>query len=570
MRFIFIVICLFSILINALGLVGPFFMLQVYDRVIPSGSVETLIALALIVFSLYYLYGFLDIVRGRLFVRLGSIVEQSLSKQVFAAIAGLPLREKMDGDVLRPSRELDQIKTFLSGTALGTLFDLPWLPVYLAICFFIDPLIGLLALGAIILLFVLNLIAVVKTNKLTGTAMETTARRNSVGEAVSRNSEMLTAMGMGDQAGKLWSDAGNQAGIITERLSDITGFYGGASKVVRHTVQSAALGIGAYLVIQGHLTGGAIIAGSIIVARTVAPVDQLIAQWRGMLSAHQSWKRLKLLIAEFPEETQRTELPRPKHEFAVEGIHVTIPGQTLPTISNVSFRTDAGTVIGVIGPSGSGKSTLVRALTGVLPLRRGKVTLDGASLDQWSASDRGNYIGYMPQVSQFLPGTIAANISRFGENNDDNAVVEAAKAAGAHDMIVALANGYDTLVGQQGAGLSAGQSQRISLARAFYGNPFLIVLDEPNSNLDRDGEQALATAIEGVRNRGGIVIVVAHRENILSVTDKLLVIEKGFAKGFGPRKAILTALEKQKTRAKVRPHPGPALAVIENEDESDD
>ncbi|MEP2980977.1 MAG: type I secretion system permease/ATPase [Lentilitoribacter sp.] len=570
MRFIFIVICLFSIFINILGLVGPFFMLQVYDRVIPSGSVETLVALAIIVFCLYYLYGFLDVVRGRLFVRLGSIVEQSLSKQVFAAIAGLPLREKMDGDVLRPSRELDQIKTFLSGAALGTLFDLPWLPVYMAICFFIDPLIGLLALGAIILLFVLNLIAVVKTNKLTRTAMEATARRNSVGEAVSRNAEMLTAMGMGDQAGKLWSNAGNQAGLITERLSDITGFYGGASKVVRHTVQSAALGIGAYLVIQGHLTGGAIIAGSIIVARTVAPVDQLIAQWRGMLSAHQSWKRLKQLIAKFPEVTTRTKLPTPEHEFSVEGIHVTIPGQTLPTISNVSFRTDAGTVIGVIGPSGSGKSTLVRALTGVLPLRRGKVSLDGASLDQWSASDRGNYIGYMPQVSEFLPGTIAANISRFTENSDDNAVVKAAKAAGAHDMIVALANGYDTLLGQQGAGLSAGQSQRISLARAFYGDPFLIVLDEPNSNLDRDGEQALATAIDGVRNRGGIVIVVAHRENILSVTDKLLVIEKGFAKGFGPRKSILTALEKQKTRAKVRTHPGPALAVIENEDQSDD
>lgn len=570
MRFTFIIICLFSIIINALGLVGPFFMLQIYDRVIPSGSVQTLIALAIIVIALYYLYGFLDIMRGRLFTRLGSIVEQSLSKQVFAAIAGLPLRQKTGNDVLRPSRELDQIKSFISGPALGTLFDLPWLPVYLAICFFIDPLIGLLAVGAIILLLILNLIAVVKTNKLTRKVMEAISRRNTVGESVSRNAEMLAAMGMGNQAGKLWSDAGNEADIITERLSDITGFYGGASKVVRHTVQSAALGVGAYLVIQGQLTGGAIIAGSIIVARTMAPVDQLIAHWRGMLTAHQSWKRLKLLMAEFPEETVRTELPKPEHEFSVEGIHVTIPGQTLPTISNVTFRADAGTVIGVIGPSGSGKSTLVRALTGVLPLLRGKVSLDGASIDQWSANDRGNYIGYMPQMSEFLPGTISANISRFTESSDDNAIIEAAKAAGAHDMIVALPNGYDTLLGQQGAGLSAGQSQRISLARAFFGNPFLIVLDEPNSNLDRDGEQALATAIAGVRDRGGIVIVVAHRENILGVTDKLLVIEKGFAKGYGPRKAILTALEKQKSRAKVRTNPGPALAVIENEDQSND
>lgn len=570
MRFTYIIILLFSIIINALGLVGPLFMLQVYDRVIPSGSIQTLIALAIIVVALYYLYGFLDIMRGRLFTRLGSIVEQSLSKQVFAAIAGLPLRQKTGNDVLRPSRELDQIKSFISGPALGTLFDLPWLPVYLAICFFIDLLIGLLAVGAILLLLMLNLIAFVKTNKLTKKMMEAISRRNTVGESVSHNAEMLAAMGMGSQAGKLWSDAGNEADIIAERLNDITGFYGGASKVVRHTVQSAALGIGAYLVIQGQLTGGAIIAGSIIVARTMAPVDQLIAHWRGMLTAHQSWKQLKLLIAEFPEETVRTELPKPEREFTVEGIHVTIPGQTLPTISNVSFRADAGTVIGVIGPSGSGKSTLVRALTGVLPLFRGKVTLDGASIDQWSSNDRGNYIGYMPQISEFLPGTIGANISRFAESSDDKAIIEAAKAAGAHDMIVALPNGYDTLLGQQGVGLSAGQSQRISLARAFYGNPFLIVLDEPNSNLDRDGEQALATAITGVRDRGGIVIVVAHRENILGVTDNLLVIEKGFAKGYGPRKAILNALEKQKTRAKVRTNPGPALAVIENEDQSDD
>lgn len=564
MRLTFVIICLFSILINALGLAGPFFMLQVYDRVIPSGSVQTLVALAIIIIVLYNLYGFLDIMRGRLFTRVGSIAEQSLSKQVFAAIAGLPLRQKTGNDALRPSRELDQIKSFLSGPALATLFDLPWLPVYLAICFFIDPLIGLLAVGAIILLAGLNIIAVVKTNKLIRKMMEATAQRNNVGESVSRNAEMLAAMGMCDQAGKLWSDAGIEADIIAERLSDISGFYSGISKIIRHTVQSASLGIGAYLVIQGQLSPGAIIAGSIIVARTLAPVEQLITHWRGMIAAHQSWKRLKLLMAEFPEETSRTTLPKPGHELSVEGIHVTIPGQSLPTISNINFRAEAGTVIGVIGPSGSGKSTLVRALTGVLPISRGKVSLDGASLDQWSASDRGNHVGYMPQVSAFLPGTIGANISRFTEVCDDNAIIAAAKAASAHDMIVDLANGYDTLLGDQGAGLSAGQSQRISLARAFFGDPFLIVLDEPNSNLDRDGERALATAITGVRDRGGIVIVVAHRENILDVTDNLLVIEKGFAKGFGPRQSILDALEKQKSRAKVRTDPGPALAVIEN------
>jgi ATP-binding cassette, subfamily C, bacterial PrsD len=334
-----------------------------------------------------------------------------------------------------------------------------------------------------------------------------TAQRNRLGEAAARNAELLTAMGMNRDAVALWKTSGNEASDKARRMADISSFYSGLSKIIRNTVQSASLGLGAYLVINGELSGGSIIAGSIIVARTLAPVEQMIVQWRAMLQAQQAWKRLKASMAEFPEEMPRTTLPAPEKVLSVENLHVAIPGQQKATISNINIRVDAGTVLGVIGPSGSGKSTLVRAITGVWPLLRGRVALDGAGLDQWSAADRGCHIGYMPLMSEFLPGTIAANIARLNPDGNHEAIVKAAKAAGAHELIVNLPNGYDTQLGDNG-GLSAGQRQRVALARALYGDPFLVVLDEPNSNLDGEGEVALSKAIAGVRARGGMPLLL--------------------------------------------------------------
>ncbi len=566
MRRFLISVSIFSMLINILGLTGSFFMLQVYDRVLPSGSIPTLVALALLTMILFSLYGFLDAMRGRVLSRAGALFERSLSSRVFAVITGFPLRYSGGGDVLKPARELDQIRTFLSGPGLAMLFDLPWLPFYLAICFFLHPFIGILASGTIVVLGVLNLLAGVQTRKLTGALTEATVDRNRYGEAASRNAEALAAMGMNDRAAQLWDKAGGDVIILSSRAADVSGFYSGLPKTIRNIVQSGALGLGAYLVVQGDLSGGAIIAGSIIVARTLAPVELMITHWRSMLSAHQGWKRLKRLIADFPEEAARTSLPAPEKHLAVEGVSIAAPGQRKPVVSNASFRADAGTVVGVVGPSASGKSTLVRGVTGVWPLLHGRVSLDGASLDQWSASARGKHIGYMPQSSEFFPGSIARNIARLDPDAEHADIVAAAQAAGAHEMIVRLADGYETVTDENGTGLSAGQRQRIALARALYGEPFLVVLDEPNSNLDGEGEVALSQAIAGVRSRGGIVVVVAHRNSVMSEVDLLLVMEGGQAKAFGPRDAVLRAVQQQQQRMASKRGAGPALAVIENED----
>ena len=554
----------FSFLINILGLTSSFFMLQVYDRVIPSHSIPTLIAMGVLAGLLYALYGFLDVIRARLLVRLGSLAEQALSADVFRTVSGLPLKLVTANDALRPVRELDQIRSFLSGAGLATLFDLPWLPVYLIICFLLHPFIGWLALISMLLLGALNAGAAMATQRLSKQLAEATVRRNRIGEAAHRNAELLASMGMSAETARLWEVASQEASATSRKISDLTGAYAGLSKIVRNVVQSAALGVGAYLVIEGQLSGGSIIAGSIVVARALAPVEQMIAQWRGMLQAYQSWKRLGKLTCEFPEDGDRTALPPPTRTLTVEGVSVGAPGRRTATISNVSFKVDAGSVVGIIGPSASGKTTLARAVAGVWPLLRGRIALDGAGLDQWTGTARGRHVGYMSQVSEFFPGSIAENIARLNEEASDDDVIAAARAAGAHDMIVALPDGYSTVLDEDGT-LSAGQRQRLALARALFGEPFLVILDEPNSNLDGDGEIALSAAIASVKQRGGIVLVIAHRSSILSEVDHLLVIEQGMAKAFGPRDAILNSMRQQHQRAVAQRSGSPALSVVDKD-----
>ena len=554
-----------SLVLNLLGLTGPFYMLQVYDRVIPSQSVPTLVALSIFALLLFAFSGLLDVLRVRILARFAGIVDASLTERVFGVIAGAPLKLKLGGDILRPAQDLDQIRLFLAGPGPVTFFDLPWLPVYLAACFFLHPAIGWLATGTLALLLALNFAASFQTRKPTAVQAAELSARNAIGEDASRNAEILVALGMHARAAGRWNEAADAAAEAQRRTGDIAGFYSGLSKTIRQVVQSASLGLGAYLVVEGSLSGGAIIAGSIIVARALAPVEQLVANWRGLLSAQQSWKRLQRAFATFPQPEERTALPAPSRSLSVEGLYVGPPagGQRL-TVQNVSFRLEAGTVLGIIGPSASGKSSLVRAITGAWPVMRGKVCLDGASLDQWSAEARSRHVGYMPQLSDFFAGTIAENIARLERNADPAAIVAAAKAAGAHDMIVGLADGYETRLGAGGESLSAGQRQRVALARALYGDPFLVVLDEPNSNLDAEGEQALAAALRGIKARGGIAIVVAHRDSVLAVLDRLLIMDQGAVKAFGPRDEIIKLLT-QARPAPQRPPSAPALTVVDNE-----
>ncbi|MBW8445771.1 MAG: type I secretion system permease/ATPase [Arenimonas sp.] len=557
-----------SLVLNLLGLTGPFYMLQVYDRVIPSQSVPTLVALSVFALLLFAFSGLLDVLRVRILARFAGIVDASLTERVFGVIAGAPLKLKLGGDILRPAQDLDQIRLFLAGPGPVTFFDLPWLPVYLAACFFLHPAIGWLATGTLVLLLALNFAASFQTRKPTADQAAELSARNAIGEDASRNAEILVALGMHARAAGRWNEAADAAAEAQRRTGDIAGFYSGLSKTIRQVVQSASLGVGAYLVVEGSLSGGAIIAGSIIVARALAPVEQLVANWRGLLSAQQSWKRLQRAFAAFPQQEERTALPPPSRSLSIEGLYVGPPagGQRL-TVQNVSFRLEAGTVLGIIGPSASGKSSLVRAITGAWPAMRGKVCLDGASLDQWSAEARSRHVGYMPQLSDFFARTIAENIARLERNADPAAIVAAAKAAGAHDMIVALADGYETRLGAGGEALSAGQRQRVALARALYGDPFLVVLDEPNSNLDAEGELALAAALRGIKARGGIAIVVAHRDSVLAVLDRLLIMDQGAVKAFGPRDEIINLLTQPRQPAQ-RPPSAPALTVVDKEGQS--
>lgn len=554
----------FSGIINILGFTAPLFMLEVYDRAIPSGSIPTLVALMLLAGGLYIFSGLLDIIRGRVMNRIAGTLDAKLAQRVFAIVAGSPLRLRNGGDALKPAQEADQIRAFMAGPGLAALFDLPWMPVYLSVCFLLHPMIGWLAAGAMIVLAGLTILTDWRTRSLTRQAALAVALRNSFGEASHANAEAMAAMGMTGRAAARWDEAHRRYTTIQRQLGDIAGMFSGISKTVRYMVQSGSLALGAYLVIQGDMSAGSIVAASIIVSRALSPIEQVIGNWKGLLAARQAWFRLKEAMLLFPQERPRTTLPPPSSSLTVDAVFASPPGDRRMTVQNVTFRADLGTVVGIIGPSASGKSTLARAITGVWPLARGAVRLDNASLDQWSDEERGRHIGYMPQSSNLLPGTIADNIARLEPEPDHAAIISAARAAGVHDMIVGLPDGYETEVGDGGLNLSGGQRQRIALARALYRDPFLVVLDEPNSNLDGEGDIALAGAIAGVRARGGIVLIVAHRSNILALVDFLLVIENGVAKGFGPRDAILKSIQQRQPKS-ARGAPGPALTVIEGE-----
>lgn len=535
-------VALFSAVVNILGMTGSLYMLQVYDRVMPSQSVPTLVGITIVMVWLYAAYGLLDFVRLRLLVRIGNTLDRRLHRNAFEASLLLPLRTGHEGSRVQPIRDLDQIRSFVSGTGPTAFFDLPWIPFYIAVIYLMHPSLGILATAGAMVIVLLTLIAEGLGKGPGRRATESVISRTTFADAGRRNAEVIRAMGLSQRFAAFWSEQSTRFLADQRRLSDIVGFAGALSRTLRMVLQSLMLGLGAYLVIEGEASGGVIIASSIMLARSLAPVDIAIANWRGFISARQSYGQLSRTLKAFVNHGQPMALPRPHNVLSVDGLTVTAPGQQKPIIQNITFVLRAGAALGVIGPSASGKSTLVRALVGAWPSIRGTVRLDHAALDQWDPEALGRDIGYLPQDIELFDGTVADNISRFDSNASPNDILSAAQASGVDQMILRLPDGFQTRVGEGGTALSAGQRQLVGLARALYGEPFLVVLDEPNSNLDSDGDVSLATAIHGVRRRGGVVIVVAHRPSALSNVDQLLVMAGGTVQAFGPKETVLAAV----------------------------
>lgn len=538
----FLGVGIFSALINILMLTGPLFMLQIYDRVLPSRSVPSLIGFVVLVTALYAFQAVLEGLRSRIMIRIGASLDQALSPRAYAMMTRLPLLSFGQNHRFHPVEDLDRIRGFLSSGAPAALFDLPWIPLYLGLCFLFHPLIGAAAIAGGTLLFVITVAAEVLTRQPTQEASTYGARRNALLESSRRNADVIHAMGMGDHLAERWLQANRDYLGSQRRTSDVAGGLSTLSRALRLLLQSLILGIGAYLVIIQHASPGIIIASSILVARTLAPIELAIGNWKGFVSARQSRTRLNELLQLIPPEPQPLALPPPVQALSVDQIAGVPPGGKAVVLQDISFTLNAGEALGVIGPSASGKSSLARLLVGIWTPARGKICLDGAALDQWSPKTLGKHIGYLPQDVELFDGTIAENIARFEPNADEDAILSAAKAAGVHDMILTLSEGYGTQVGDSGAHLSGGQRQRIALARALYGNPFLVVLDEPNSNLDENGDRALATAIRSVRERGGIAIIIAHRPSSMATVDKVLVLMDGCQFKFGPKDEVLRGM----------------------------
>lgn len=552
-RHAFAAVALFSALVNVLMLTGSMYMLQVYDRVLPSRSVPTLIALSLIVLALYMLLGIFDWLRQRILSRVGVELDRRLSGPVVSTILDHQVRGAPGS--IQLSRDLDGVRSFLSGLGPTAAFDLPWIPLYAGLCFVLHPLLGWLLVAGAAVLVVFALLTEAFSRSPSKDAVRIGAERSAFLEAARRNAEAVAALGMGNRMGRLFDRLNHRYVAVNLQASDVTSVLSGLSRCFRYILQSAMLGLGAWLVIHDQASSGVMIASSVLSSRALAPVELAIGSWRPFIAARQSWQRLKSALGETKLAIQVAP-DRPAKQLMLEHVFVSPPGSSLPTLKDVGFTLEAGQGLAVIGPSASGKSTLARTLVGVWPTQRGSLRLDGATLDQWPAEQRGAMIGYMPQDVQLFAGTVAENIARFDPAMSEAGVVAAAKAAGAYDMILGLPKGFETAVGEAGGILSGGQRQRIALARALYGDPFLVVLDEPNASLDADGDAALTGAIAGIRERGGVVIVIAHRPSALSGIDLVMILAGGQVQAFGPKDEVL--------RRSLAATPMPVVAPVTN------
>ncbi len=530
----------FSMVANLLLLTGPLFMLQIYDRVLASGSVPTLVVLGVLVAVLYLFYGVLDALRAKIMNRVGAVTDRRLATVGFemSTLAGI----RRSGEAQHALGDLRRIRQFLSGPGIGNLFDLPWMPLYLGVVFLLHPWLGIAGSIAGVILVVATAL---HGRWITGPIQNAmTADQQALGTAnmARRHVESLLAMGMVERLRSRWQRQHDAALEATLASGDVGAVASAFSKTLRLAVQSLILGVGAYLVIQQEITAGAMIAASIIFARAFQPLEQVTAHWRTLGEMRFSLKRLKAALAGHAAERVSTILPVPKHTLVVSELTVVPPGGSMPLLRDVAFELEAGDGLGIIGHSGCGKTSLAKTLIGAWAPEGGEFRLDGATLDQWPADRRGGFIGYLPQDIELFDGTITDNIARFEEGVDADAVLQAAQLAGAHELIVGLPEGYDTAVGPNGLPLSAGQRQRVALARAVFGQPFLVVLDEPNANLDAEGEQALQLAIRKLIAARSIVIVIAHRPGAIAEVNKLLWLDQGEQKMIGAKEMVMQKL----------------------------
>lgn len=537
-RGLLLTITIFSIFVNLLMLTGPLFMLQVYDRVLSSRSEATLLALFVLVAALYGLMGVLDYARGRVAGRLGARFQASLDDEVF----DIALRESVNPAAAeRPATglsDIEAVQRFVSSPVFLAVFDLPWTPMFIFAIFLFHPMLGWLAVFGSLLLIFLTLVNQFVTRRPLEEATNAQAFAESFAQQVRSESETVAGLGMYDAVRRRWKGFREDALEAQILSSDKVGSYASAAKSLRFLLQSAMLGLGAWLVLQSELSPGAMIAGSILLGRALAPIDQTISGWPALQRARSGWSNLVELLSRAGSKPEKTQLPRPKANLRVQGITVIPPGTMTTTLRMLSFEIKPGTALGVIGSSGSGKSTLARALTGIWPVAAGTIRLDGATLDQYASSDLGSYVGYLPQDVVLFGATIAENIARL-DNPDAAEVVRAAKEAGAHEMILSLPGGYDCRVDPGGSRLSGGQRQRVGLARALYGKPEILILDEPNSNLDNAGNEALNAAIRRQKVAGRSVIIMAHRPAAIAECDTLMIMENGVRRALGPRDEIL-------------------------------
>ena len=532
---------LFSIFVNLLMLTGPLYMLQVYDSVLGSQSVPTLISLTLLVAFMYAMMGFLDHARARVMARVGAQFQSSLDQRVFEAQLRVPMLSLYAEKDLKLGglRDLSALQRALTSPVFMSLYDLPFAPVFLFGIFLFHPYLGVLAIAGGTILVILALANRLVTKESLITSQSASHQADILSDVIAKESEMIQSMGMQKAAFARWNALRGNA-LDTQILgSDAQGVFSTTIKITRLFLQSAMLGLGAYLVLQKQMTPGAMIAGSILLGRALAPIEQLVNQWSVIEQGRNSYSSLAKLLGFVPVQGARTSLPKPRAKLEAQQLSVVPPGQKHATLKMVNFVIEPGSAVGVIGPSGSGKTTLARAITGVWRPVSGKVRLDGAALDQYDSQELGSYIGYLPQRVQLFDGTIRDNIARLSPDPDDRKVVEAAQKAGAHDMILSMPQGYDTSVSSGSGMLSGGQIQRIGLARAMYGDPVIIVMDEPNSNLDNAGNEALNTAIRSMKDDGKSILIMAHRPAAIQECDKLMVIEGGTLRAFGPKDDVL-------------------------------
>ncbi|WP_088348186.1 MULTISPECIES: type I secretion system permease/ATPase [Rhodomicrobium] len=557
-RFIFLSVAIFSFFLNLLMLVSPFYMLQVYDRVLTSGSKDTLYVLSILAVGLLAISALLEWIRGRILVRLGARLDRHVTHDLFAALIEDRIATRRSTGS-QPIRDLESVRGFLTGPGLLAFFDAPWVPLFLGLIFLFHPVLGIVACVGAAILFGLAILSEFMTRAPWQRASSESLQAHRFAEASLRNADVIWALGMLGDLRRRWQEKHLSALAYSGAATDQLGTFSAIAKFVRPLLQTAMLGFGAYLVIDQAISAGVMIASSIVMGRALAPVEASITHWRSFISARSAYGRLSKLLVEYDINRQRMKLPAPKGKVSVEGMTLVPPGANKPALINITFQLMPGELLGVVGPSAAGKSSLARGLMGIWAPKVGHVRLDGADMAEWDRKDLGRHLGYLPQDVELFDGTVAENIARF-EDLVPEAVNQAAQIANAHDMILHLPEGYDTQIGEGGCVLSGGQRQRIGLARAIYGLPCFIVLDEPNANLDAEGEAALRVTLKKLKELKKTVVIISHKRSTLADTDKLLVLDGGRVKSFGAQADVLQQLWKPQVVANQPPGAAPAPA----------